>query len=160
MILFVHLLFGAAIGNIIQNPVLAIILAFLGHYLLDFIPHIDYPIENIVKKQWSKAIPDFIKVAADIILGLLAILLLSKNHPIIYICAFFGILPDGLSLLNRITDINILRKHAVLHQGKLHFFGDKKHLPEDIRYPKKISKFWRILSQVTVAAISVYLIRL
>ena len=148
MILFVHLLFGAAIGNIISNPFLAILLAFLGHYLLDFIPHIDYSIENIVKKQWSKAIPDFIKVAIDIILGLLAIFFLSKNHPIIYVCAFFGILPDGLSLLNRLVDINIFKKHAELHQGKLHFFGDKRHKPEDIRYHKKISRFWRIFSQV------------
>ena len=150
MILFVHLLFGAAIGNLVQNPILAIILAFLGHYLLDLIPHVEYSIDNIENKNWKKALPDFVKVFLDIVLGLLAIFLLSKNHPLIYVCAFFGILPDGLSMVNKLYEINILKIHNDFHGEKnIHFLKNKK-----------ISKFWRILSQVLVVLISVILLRI
>ena len=54
MILLVHLLFGAAVGSSVKNLPIAIILAFLGHYFLDLFPHIEYPIENIRKKQKSQ----------------------------------------------------------------------------------------------------------
>ena len=148
MILFVHLLFGAAIGSIIKNPFLAIILAFLGHYLLDLIPHIEYPIPNIENKQWKKSLPDFIKVFLDIALGLLAIFLLSKNQPIIYVCAFFGVLPDGLSLLGSAFPNKIAKMHEYFHWDKIHFLKDKK-----------ISRFWRVFSQILVAVISVYCLK-
>ena len=62
MILLVHLLFGAAIGSAVNNIWLAIILAFLSHFLLDLMPHIDYPLKNIEKKQWHKVLPDFSKI--------------------------------------------------------------------------------------------------
>ena len=130
MILLVHLLFGALIGKEINNQVLAVILAFLGHYLLDLIPHTEYSVENIKNKQWKKSLPDFIKVFLDILCGLPLIFIFSPNNPIIYVCAFFAILPDGLSLL----------KHSDFHSKKIHFLKDNK----------KFSKFWRISSQVAV----------
>jgi len=139
MILLVHLLFGAATGNLVKNPILAIILAFLGHYILDFLPHIEYSIENISKNQWRKALPDITRVTLDLCLGLLLIFLFSKNQPIIYVCAFFAILPDGLSLLNNITKIQLLKTHSDFHHEKLHFLKNKK-----------ISIFWRVSSQLIV----------
>ena len=100
MILIAHLLFGALIGEKILNPFLAIALAFLGHYLLDLFPHIDYPIENIKKKQWSKMLPDIGRVTLDFCAAILLIFIFSKNQPIIYISAFIAVLPDGLTILH------------------------------------------------------------
>jgi len=149
MILLVHLLFGAAIGSVIKNIPLAIILAFLGHYLLDLIPHIDYPLKNIEKKQWSKTLPDFLKIATDLCLGVVLVLVLSKNQPIIYVCGFFGLLPDGITLLNLLFPNKIMAPIQKLHTEKAHFL---KH--------KKISIVWRILSQITIVIISIILLKI
>lgn len=148
MILLVHLLFGAAISSTVKNIPLAIILAFLSHYLLDLIPHIEYPKENIDKKQWTKALPDIFRVFVDFCLGILLIWMFSKNQPIIYICAFFAILPDGFTVLNYFTPNKILETHNKFHQ-KIHFL---KH--------KKISNFWRFIFQLLIVAISIFLLKI
>lgn len=148
MILFIHLLFGAAIGSVINNIPIAILLSFLSHYLLDIPPHVEYNIENIEKKQWKKAIPQFIIVFLDFCLGILLILIFSNNQPIIYICAFFAIVPDGLSILKLMFKNKILQAHSTFHQGKIHFFGHKK-----------ISMFWRIVSQIIATIIAIILLQ-
>jgi hypothetical protein len=146
MILLIHLLFGAAIGSTVKNIPLAIILAFLSHYFLDFLPHTEYPIENIEEKQWRKLLPNILKIALDFCLGFLFILIFSKNQPIIYVCAFFAILPDSFIVLNHFMSNKILEIHDKFHQ-QIHF----------LKY-KKISKFWRIVSQVMVVIISIALL--
>ena len=148
MILLVHMLFGAWIGQKISNLFLAVILAFLSHYFLDLLPHIEYPIENIEKKQWSKAAPDILRVILDFLLGILLITLFSNNHPIIYICALFAILPDGFTILSYFFPNKILEIHNKFHHQKIHFLKDKK-----------ISKFWRITSQVTVVIVSIIMFK-
>jgi hypothetical protein len=145
MILLVHLLLGALIGQKISNPVLAIILAFLGHYFLDFFPHIEYPIENIKSKNWKKFLPDVFKIFLDFSAGIILIFTFSNNNPLVYICAFFSILPDGLTVLHSIFPNKILEKHSDFHRNQIHFFTHKK-----------IPLFWRIFSQV-VAVILVLL---
>jgi len=155
MILLVHMLFGAAIGSLAKNIYLAIILAFLGHYLLDFIPHIDYPLKNIEKKQWQKVLPDFLKIALDLGLGLLLIFLFSKNQPIIYVCAFFALVPDGITFLSLAFPNKIFEPLQKFHIEKAHFF---KNNPSTSSGQIKISNFWRILSQVAVVFISILLL--
>jgi len=149
MILLVHLLFGAAIGSVINNIPLAIILAFLGHYFLDLFPHVEYDIESLSEKQWQKKLPAILKITLDLCSGVLLIFLFSKNHPIIYVCAFFGILPDGLTVLNNHFPNRILNAHNFFHSKKIHFLKDKK-----------ISNFWRITTQVIAFAISVVLLKI
>jgi len=139
MILLVHMLFGSAIATIIQNPYLAIILAYLGHYFLDIFPHIEYSIKNT---RFA-----VLKVFCDVFTGALLIFIFSNNQPIIYVCVFFAMLPDGLSLLNRIFKNKLLDSHSKLHQEKLHF----------LKY-KKIPNFWRFFSQILVVAISLLLL--
>ena len=154
MILLVHLLFGAAIGSLVNNIPLAIILAFLSHYLLDFIPHIEYPIKNITEKKWKKSLPDFVKVFLDFLLGIILIFIFSNpalpagRQAIIYVCAFMAILPDGLAILTNFSASKILKTHNDIHHEQVHFLRDKK-----------ISNFWRIASQVAVAIISVLLLK-
>jgi len=139
MILLVHLLLGALIGQKILNPFLAIILAFLSHYFLDLIPHVEYNIKNIKKKQWQVAYPEFLKVFLDFISGVFLIYIFSSNHFAIYACAFFAILPDGLSLFYR----------SNFHQEKIHFLKNKK-----------ISVAWRISSQVIAVIIFLILFKI
>ena len=148
MILLVHLLLGALIGQKISNPFLAIILAFLSHYFLDLFPHIEYPIKNIKQKQWHKAMPDILRVILDFCSGISLIFLFSKNNPIIYVCAFFAILPDGFTFLGYFLNNKTLKLHNDFHGGKIHFHKNKK-----------ISIFWRIFSQVAVAVICVILFK-
>ena len=76
MILLAHLIFGAAIASKIHNPFLAVVLAFLSHYFLDFMPHTEYDIKNIhlIKgKQWRKIYPEILKVLLDFLSGILLI---------------------------------------------------------------------------------------
>jgi len=151
MILLVHLLFGAAIGSVVKSIPIAILLAFLSHYLLDLFPHIEYPISNIEKKQWRKTIPDFSRVFLDFCLGFLLIAVFSNSSTsqeqlIIYICAFFAILPDGFTLLSKVAPIKILKIHNKFHE-KIHF----------LKY-EKISNFWRIFSQIVIVIISIILL--
>jgi hypothetical protein len=153
MISLVHLLFGAAIGSAVKNAPLAIALAFLSHYFLDLFPHIEYNIENISKKLWQKATPDILKAMLDCSSGILLITLLAgpldSKHFIIYVCAFFAILPDIFSILGLVTNNVISKKHNAFHQGRIHYF-----------HYKKIPIFWRILSQIIVVLISAIILTL
>lgn len=149
MILLVHLLFGAAIGSLVKNVPLAITLAFLGHYLLDLIPHIDYPIKNSGENQWYKIILTSMKLSADLGTGILLIFLFSKNQPMIYLCGFIALIPDGLTALNYFFPTKTLGIHYNFHTKKLHFLKDKK-----------ISNVWRVVSQIFVVVISICLLKI
>jgi hypothetical protein len=144
MILLVHLLFGALIGQKISNPLLAIILAFLGHYFLDFIPHIEYP--NNVSQGIRRR--DIVKVLADFISGILLIMLFSENRPIIYVSALFAILPDIIYASKFFWSNRLIRTHERFHD-KIHFLGNKK-----------IPMFLRIFSQVIVVILCLILLRI
>jgi len=166
MILLVHLLFGAAIGSAIKNVPLAIVLAFLSHYFLDFFPHIEYGIENIEKKQWRKILPDVLKVLLDFLSGILLIWIFSdplagSGRAIIYICAFMAILPDGFTVLNYLVSNKILEVHNKIHHQKIHFLRENPSGPKGYPLKKiKISRFWRIASQVAAVIISVVLLKI
>lgn len=144
MVLTVHLLTGAALASKIQPAPLALVLAFLSHYFLDFLPHPDYSIKNIKKKRWNKSYSEFLKVGVDICFGVLLIFIFSKNQPIIYAGAFSAILADGFTLLGLIFSNNFLRHNDNFHE-KIHFL---KH--------KKISPFWGIFSQVAVTFLAIF----
>jgi len=134
MILTCHLLIGAAIASKIQPAPLALGLAFLSHYFLDFIPHQEYSLKNIFEKRWRKSKLDFLKIFLDFSFGILLILLFSKNpcpkpdlflgfEPIIYAGAFFAVLPDGFTFLALIFEKSkILGKHHRFHQNTIHLF--------------------------------------
>ena len=63
MLAIVHSLSGAAIGSLIGNLPLVIILAILSHYCLDFLPHLDQGYwENQPKKKYFWAVIDFLIV--------------------------------------------------------------------------------------------------
>jgi len=148
MILLVHMLFGASIGLIFQNTPLAFFLAFLSHYLLDIFPHIEYPIYNIQNKNWKKSFYDFLKVFLDFLIGILLIFLFSNNKLIVYICALFAILPDGLTLIHSLSP-KILNWHHKIHAETIHYLTKQKNFPV----------FWKIFTQVITVIISIILLQ-
>lgn len=158
MILLAHMVFGAAIGytaySLTNNIWLAIVLAYLSHYFLDVFPHIEYleSVESAIKqmkeKDWKGRIPDAIKVFIDFCLGLLLILLFSKNYIIIYIYAFVAIVPDGVTVIYTLFPNSLLARHQKFH-GAIQYLTKKK----------KFSKFWRIATQALAVVISIVLLR-
>ena len=155
MILLVHMLLGAAIGSSINNIYLAIILSFLSHYLLDLIPHFDYPLKYSAGKK-ILIIPNILRIGLDFFSGILLIFLFSKNHPLIYICAIVAIIPDGLTVLNDIIPSKILELHRKLHIDKIQILTNG---PDVISGKIKISNFWRISVQILVVLISIYILK-
>ncbi len=146
MILLVHMILGALIGQNINNPIIAVAIALLSHYLLDIIPHIEYSIKNISQKNWAKSFLEFTKVFFDVLTGLLVIFLVSNRQPMVYVGAICAIIPDGFSFLNLFLKNKIFELHSNIHQEKIHFLKNKK-----------ISVFWRLFSQATVVVAVVVL---
>ncbi len=153
MILLVHMLFGAAIGYTAKNIPLGIILAFFGHYFLDFFPHIEYlkstedSIKKIKNETWGKYLPDILKIALDFCLGIIIIFIFLKNQPIVYLYALVAIIPDGLTIITLLFPNKFLLWHHYIHTEKIHYF---KH--------KKVSNFWRILTQILAVVVSIILL--
>ena len=147
MILTPHLLLGAVIGSLVENIPLAIILAFLSHYFLDFIPHIEYSIKNIITKNWRGSFFDFLKIFSDFLLGIILIYFFSNNHPIIYVCAFIAIIPDGLSVFSMFFNLKILHIHNNFHQIKIHFLKNKR-----------VSSIWRLAMQALIVVVCILLL--
>ncbi|MBU2539659.1 hypothetical protein KJ786_00645 [Patescibacteria group bacterium] len=156
MILIPHLVIGAVIAVKIPYWPLAIVLAFLSHYFLDFFPHIEYSIDNIRQRRWRKIKPDIFKLTLDLIIGLILIFSIQQltniNPLLILATAFFAILPDILIILLLIFPKNvILQKNFYIHQ-KVHLLNNnppssfaKLRTTEGQR---KISNGWRVLTQI------------
>lgn len=86
-----HAVTGAVIGLTIANPVLAITLALLSHFVLDAIPHYDSK-NRVTTKAFD------IYLATDAILCVLLVIALFVNSPdnwlVPSICAFLAVSPD------------------------------------------------------------------
>jgi len=152
MIIICHLLTGAAIVTKIHNPFLSLPLAFLSHYVLDFIPHIEYetsPKRSINGKiDW---IPFFLKIGVDFLIGTLILLVISKNKVLAINGGLLGILGDFdnvIFLFPVLLKNKFLKFYMDFHKKYLHF-------PEN----KKIPLWVKISSQITVAIVAIYFLR-
>lgn len=90
-----HVVTGAAIGALVVNPWFALPLALGSHFLLDALPHMDYPAKASSQKF-------LIWLAVD--LGLAGSILVSLwlihpvNAAVIVACGALAALPDGMWL--------------------------------------------------------------
>ncbi len=151
MILFCHILVGAAIAVKLDMPCLSFLLAFLSHYVLDCLPHWEYSIYSISSKQWRNTGKEFLKGIIDFSLGMLLVFALVKNQPIIFIAALFAVLPDGLTLLNLLFPNKFLTALSKFHK-KTHWFK---------KFPfaeNKIIHISGILSQVLISILAVLIL--
>ncbi|MBI1888503.1 MAG: hypothetical protein HYS15_01005 [Candidatus Spechtbacteria bacterium] len=140
MLLGPHFLVGAAIASNFQNPLAGFVIAFLSHFFLDRIPHWEYsiePLKEIKTKGMGYAMPILRRVALDVLLGFIVLIIASilARRDISFIQAavggFFGILPDGLSMLlflkrGKGIFASLLKIFYLFHQ-KAHY--DKKANP-------------------------------
>ncbi len=149
MILFPHMLVGAAIGLKIDNFWAIFILALISHFLFDRLPHWEY-VKNLSDLPREK-FPSFIlKAVLDLTLGIIIIWCLTSDSPLhsyIFFGAFAAILPDGLTLLNMLTGkkIKILEKFWSFHK--------KISIAEN-----KNSPFWGAIIEIAVVILSIYLL--
>ncbi|KKP88024.1 MAG: hypothetical protein UR93_C0024G0003 [Berkelbacteria bacterium GW2011_GWA2_35_9] len=105
-----HLILGSAIVAKTSNPILGIFLAFLSHYVLDFIPHYDGP-ENDKKKDEENEIINYSALVFDIPVSLLLIIYLYLQFGLnfyIFSGALAAVLPDLMD--NVVWWRNISRK--------------------------------------------------
>ncbi|MDO8639596.1 MAG: hypothetical protein Q7R53_01600 [bacterium] len=146
MIFTSHMLAGAAVASNISSTPMAITLALFSHYLVDSIPHSEYSIKNIQEGKWKKSYFDFLKIFLDFSVGIILILILSKNPFIAILGGITAILPDGLTFLGFIFPNN---KILSLHQ-KIHYQG--AHYWRNI----KISSLGKFLAQVLIISLSIF----
>lgn len=140
MILTSHALVGAAIASLFpQSPILGFSGAFISHFMLDAIPHWDYPLksDSINPSIGSKIVLnkpffiDTITIGGDIVLGLLLSLVIFNDTPpwIIILGASGGILPDPLQFVytrfKREPFITLQKFHAWIQRDN-NFFKDKQ----------------------------------
>ena len=92
MVLSSHAVIGAAIAQVVPaNPALGFGLAIISHFILDMIPHWDYPLSSLEKptdgnklnqrfKLSPALVADFMKTGADLLIG--SILALVIFYPV------------------------------------------------------------------------------
>jgi hypothetical protein len=129
-----HAIVGAAIASLLPaHPALAISAAFASHFLLDAIPHWDYPLRSDsmrpglvgAMKFDGAVLADMLTIGADALLGLgLALLLLARpgDRALIACGAGAAILPDALQFaymrLPREPLISLQRFHCWIHASR------------------------------------------
>ncbi len=126
MILFPHMLVGAAIGAKIHSGVWIFILAIIAHFLADTLPHWDYISGRLENIKGKKFIIFLTKSFIDLFFGAIIIWYFfnpSPYLPFIFFGALVSVLPDGLTLLNRLTG----QRFAILRQ--IYAFHEKIHQP-------------------------------
>lgn len=99
MVLTPHALIGTAIYTLIYSPIVGLPLAFLSHFLGDWLPHTHYHKEGPKTRGFQFSPANFFKVGADFSIGMgLCGLFALLRHDVFFLAAgFFAMLPDGFS---------------------------------------------------------------
>lgn len=115
MILATHAIVGAALATLLPRepwtPYAAVVLGFASHFVIDAIPHWDYPIRSAAVKPNSTAalrlnrdlLIDLSKVAGDAVIGLALALALFGSAATAWtvaIAAVAAMAPDPLQFLH------------------------------------------------------------
>jgi hypothetical protein len=128
MILSTHAVVGAAIATLLpHDPVLVFAAGVASHFVIDAIPHWDYPLRGISVDcsktgaiQLNRALlRDVCLIAFDGCAGLaLAVLLFAQSAPIwiIAIAAVAAMLPDPLQLVHRLYPHEPLKSLQWFHE--------------------------------------------
>lgn len=134
MTLTTHAVVGAAIaGALPTHPYVAILAAFASHFVLDALPHWDYPLRSESMKPGLAAamkfngalLADMLTIGADALLGMtLALLVLARpgDRALIACGAGAALLPDALQFahmrLPREPLISLQRFHCWIHTSR------------------------------------------
>ncbi len=114
MTLGTHAIVGASVASLVPtNPLLAFILGFASHFLLDAIPHWDYKLYSLERKNGDKMqtymhfnrffLFDFARIGFDALLGLFVAFIAFRDSSafpyIILVGATGAMLPDALQFV-------------------------------------------------------------
>jgi len=149
MILLPHILVGAAIASKIPN-VWGLILAFLSHFVLDAIPHLEYSIKGIKRFERRQFLRSLIKVELDFCLGVMIFAFFTadlSSTRVIYglLGIVAAVLPDGLMFFYYISGGKWIKRFARFH----HTFHIKRG-----KRKRKLS-FLKVFTQVLVSVIAI-----
>jgi hypothetical protein len=94
-----HSLTGALIGLTVADPVAAVPIAFLSHFVLDSVPHFGFGNQAVSDKGVQRIFINYLIVDTILCFALVAVLLLSRpvHWPLAIICAFLAASPDLFS---------------------------------------------------------------
>lgn len=152
MLLTPHTFAGIAIAALISNPIVAVPLAFISHFILDKTPHWDF-YSNTQKEERLKGWRP-LAVMADLVVGV-AVGLIATLY-------FLWVVKDStLALTSFLSGIAAVLPDIL--EGP-YIFMDKE--PKILSYMTNIQRKlqfqaplpWGILTQLLVIAISIYLI--
>ncbi|MEK7520644.1 MAG: hypothetical protein AAB560_01040 [Patescibacteria group bacterium] len=135
MTLLTHAVIGAAVASASPNPLAAFLLAWIGHYCADAVPHWDYSIKNLMTKADSgesglfayinqNTAANLLKITADFSVGVfLAFFFFAPAGPAEFLLLaggiIGGVLPDFLLFLEWIAPNPVFRQlekfHASVH---------------------------------------------
>ncbi len=112
MVLSVHTLVGGALGKALHlNPFTSFFVGMASHFVLDAIPHADYPLQSLLPKSNPKnevmakdhrLAHDLVVNGIDWLLGFLILMLFTYNSSNIWpivASAIGAVVPDGLQFL-------------------------------------------------------------
>lgn len=139
MTLTTHAVVGSALGAMLaHNPALAAGAGFASHFIMDFIPHWDYPLLSMERdgnplhdtmntRSWKFAI-DLIKIGCDFLLGFLLVGLFFYAAPSLIVGAFVGaaaaVTPDALQFLY----MKFFQREPLLSLQKFHISIENEQL--------------------------------
>lgn len=148
MTLTTHATLGAVIGKLAGNPVLAFVLAFASHLMVDMIPHGDTGLSDnfrIHKKNQKLAVA---YVAVDAIVAVCFVLLIANTRDIDNLRNFTwgivgGVLPDFLVGVYEVTKSPLLRWFYKVHFFFHDFFVKRRG---------EVPLYYAILAQIVFVA--------
>lgn len=117
MLLSVHATVGAIIGENVNTSLLAFVLAFISHFLLDIIPHGDAALikayRNDFKNRGMLYLIIFDLLSTAILLALLFYFHKITYSPMVLWGIIGGVVPDFMVAAYEITDKYFSRWHKV-----------------------------------------------
>jgi hypothetical protein len=138
MILSTHAVVGGTIASLFPtHPILVATLSFASHFVIDAIPHWDYPLQSISVKpnanNWAlkmnrRLFRDLALIGFDAIGGIALTLLLFASPGtigVIALGAFAGMLPDALQVVYSLYPREPLKALQQFHL----WIHTKRHLP-------------------------------
>lgn len=130
MILLSHMLVGAVLGAKIHSYAAIFPVSLACHFFLDCLPHWEYEKEKLSRLAGARFGFFIFKALIDLSFGLAAVWWLfgdSVYLEYVIFSVFISILPDGLTLFNRLSHgrIKFLNKLQLFHE-KIHPRNNRK----------------------------------
>lgn len=91
-----HIVTGAAIGAAISQPVLALPLAFISHFVLDSMPHFGFPDWEKRTDKQNKLLNYILVADVLAVLAVVAIFIAQSAPAMFYIAGFVAFSPDAI----------------------------------------------------------------